>query len=332
VYAGQAPRLAGAELAAFGESVLSACPRDVAEVRIGGVPYVGFATDPALSGADLRHLANLSAAYALFVVEGDLLRPVQLAPRAVYDEDLITIPKYAGKTNEQFTKLLLNVTVLASTYGPVMLERRLVVLDPLCGRGTTLNQALRYGYDALGIEIDGAHVDAYGAFLRTWLRRKRLKHTVEAAPVRRERRVVARRLTATVAPDRDAHRAGDVQRLTLLQADATRARELLRAGCCDVIVTDLPYGVTHGASTAGSGGRSRSPRELLRAALPGWAELLRHGGAIGISFNTHVLGRDDAATVLAGAGLDVVATPAYGRFAHRVDQAIARDVLVARRP
>ena len=30
------------------------------------------------------------------------------------DDDLITIPKYPGKTNEQFTKLLLNVTVLSS--------------------------------------------------------------------------------------------------------------------------------------------------------------------------------------------------------------------------
>ena len=50
-----------------------------------------------------------------------------------------------------------------------MLDRRLVVLDPLCGRGTTLNQALMYGYDAIGIDTDGKDFDIYSAFIRTWL-------------------------------------------------------------------------------------------------------------------------------------------------------------------
>ena len=53
----------------------------------------------------------------------------------------------------------------------------LTVLDPLCGRGTTLNQALMYGYDAAGVELDGKDVEAYAAFLQTWLKRKRIKHT-----------------------------------------------------------------------------------------------------------------------------------------------------------
>ncbi len=61
-------------------------------------------------------------------VEGDdLLRPTALRPLAYFDDDLLTIQKYSGKTNEQFTKLLLNVTVLASSFAPQMLDRRLVV-------------------------------------------------------------------------------------------------------------------------------------------------------------------------------------------------------------
>lgn len=101
VYAGEAPRLTEAELAAFGETVLGARPRDL---------------DP---------------------------------------------------------------PVLASARAGQMRQRRLAVLDPLCGRGTTLNQALRCGYDAVGIESDAGHVEAYSAFLRTYLRHQRLKHTVE---------------------------------------------------------------------------------------------------------------------------------------------------------
>jgi SAM-dependent methyltransferase len=336
VYADQAPRLAIAELAAFSEAVLAADLHELAEVRIGGVPYLGFRADPELTEQDVAYLSNSAAAYALFAREGqgagELLRPVPLRPLAWFDDDLITIPKYAGKTNERFTQLLLNLTVLASAKAPAMLRQPLTVLDPLCGRGTTLNQALRYGYHGIGIELDAGHVEAYAAFLRTYLRRKRIKHTVETAPVRRERKRIGRRLTATIAASREAHKAGAVQRLTVLGADTTQARELLKAGCCDVIVTDAPYGVAHGSRTEARSAPSRNPLELLAAAVPGWVELLRRGGAIGLAFNTHVAGRDKVAAVFADAGLSVVHSPPYERLAHWVDQGITRDVVVARKP
>ncbi|MGV9762336.1 TRM11 family SAM-dependent methyltransferase [Micromonospora tulbaghiae] len=333
VYADAAARLARAELAVFaGSGVLGVVPADAEVTRIGGVEYLTFTTaGPGLGERDLAHLANLSAAYALFERVGDdLLRPVPLRPLARYDSDLITIPKYAGKTNEQFTRLLLNVTVLASAAAPRMLDGPVVVLDPLCGRGTTLNQALMYGYDGIGIERDSQDVEAYAAFLRTWLRRKRLKHTAETTSVRRDRKLVARRFEAVVAPSRDEHRAGATQRVTVLNTDTTRAREALRARCADVIVTDAPYGVAHGSRTGQ--GLSRSPLELLTAAVPVWRELLRPGGALGLSWNTHVAPRAQAEAVLADAGLRVLDGPGFGDFAHRVDQAIERDVLVAVAP
>lgn len=330
VYAGQALRLTAAELSAFAERALAGRVYDIAEVVLAGVPYLGFAADQPLGEADLAYLSRVSTAYALFEVEGDRLRPVALPPSLRYDEDLLTIPKYAGKTNEQFTQLLLNLTVLASSRAQQLLTRRLVVLDPLCGRGTTLHLALRYGYDAIGIEADGGHVDAYGAFLRTWLRRKRLKHRVEAHPVRQGGRRVARKLAATVAPSPEAHRSGDTQQITMYHADTIRARAFLRAGCCDLIVTDTPYGVAHGSRTPEA--VRRNPRELLAAAVPVWAELLRHGGALGVSFNTHLLAAADLADLLAAEGLQVVTDPAYQNLSHWVDQGITRDVVVARKP
>src|SRR4051794_18637292 len=111
VYADQAARLSQAELAAFGP-VLSGGLGDIGQATVGGVPYLLF--DAELSARDVAYLSNASAAYALFeVVDDGLLRPVELNPLARFDGDLITIPKYAGKTNEQFTKLLLNLTLLA---------------------------------------------------------------------------------------------------------------------------------------------------------------------------------------------------------------------------
>ena len=70
----------------------------------------------------------------------------------------------------------------------------------------------------------------------------------------------------------------------------------------------------------------------LTEAAPVWTRLLRPGGALGISWNTHVAKRADAAAVLAAAGLTVLEDGPYGRFEHRVDQAITRDILVAVRP
>ena len=73
-----------------------------------------------LSERDAGLLANLSSLYALFEVAGaagsELLRPVPLRRLDRYDDDLLTILKYPGKTNEQFTKLLLNVTLASSAF------------------------------------------------------------------------------------------------------------------------------------------------------------------------------------------------------------------------
>jgi hypothetical protein len=322
VYADASIRLTMAELAVFG-SVLETKLSDIAPMSLGGVPYVGFtAPEPGLGARDVDHLSNLSSAYALFEVTGDdLLRPIGLRPLAHFDDDLLTIQKYAGKTNEQFTKLLLNVTLLASTHAQRMLDRRLVVLDPLCGRGTTLNQALMYGYDAIGIDTDGKDFDIYTAFVKTYLKRKRLKHKAEITPVRKDKRTLARRFSATI---------GGGTSLTMYHADSTQAREFLKGGVADVIVTDLPYGVTHGSRT-GTDNLSRSPLHLLRAAVPVWSQLLQPGGALGMSWNTHVASRDEAADILEANGLRVRSGDGYDDFGHRVDQSIDRDILVARK-
>jgi SAM-dependent methyltransferase len=326
VYAESSVALTQAELGLFGRAALGDRLRDIATATLGGVPYVTFEADE-LTGRDVAYLANLSSVYALFQLEGELLRPVPLGRLDRYDDDLVTIPKYAGKTNEQFTKLLLNVTVLSSASAGDLLDRKLRVLDPLCGRGTTLNQALMYGFDAAGIDRDQKDFEAYSAYLSTYLKRKRIKHRIEAAPIRRNRQVVARRLHATLAADREDYRAGDTQEVEVISADTTRAREFFRAASFDVLVADAPYGIQHGSRT--EAGLVRSPLDLLAAAAPVWLELLRPGGALGLAWNTYVARREEAAAVLAAAGLEPVETDG---FRHRVDQAIVRDVIVARRP
>jgi SAM-dependent methyltransferase len=335
VYARTAPALTVAELGALGETVLSTRLVQVRSEEIAGVDYVTFEGD--LDARGLAYVANVSTALALFERMSDpgssgleTLRPVRLDPLDCLDDDLLTILKYQGKTNELFTKLLLNVTVLASGSADRMLTERLRVLDPLCGRGTTLNQALMYGWHAAGVDTDERDVEAYAAFLPRWLKDKRLKHTARTSRLRRDGRTLGRRFDAELAVDKEAWASGDTISVSVAHADTLETSTIFRASSVDAVVTDAPYGVQHG-SRAG-GGLHRSPLDLLAAAVPDWATVLRPGGALGIAVNTRTSPRTDTLAVLAGAGLEPVDTPAYRGFGHRVDQAIERDVVVAVKP
>ncbi|QVQ53653.1 SAM-dependent methyltransferase [Spiractinospora alimapuensis] len=337
VYADSAPALMAAELAVFGGAVLAGRLTNIRPTEIAGVPYVAFDADD-LTREDLDLLANVSSVYAMFRVDGTgatdgapMLTPVRLRRMDRFDDDLLTIPKYTGKTNEHFTKLLLNVTVLGSDCAAEMTRRKLHVLDPLCGRGTTLNQAMMYGYDASGVDLDKRDFEAYEAFIKTWMKRKRLKHTAERVTVRRSKQTLGRRLDIEVAPSKEQYKAGETQLVAMVNADTTTVGEFFRPRSFDVIVADAPYGVQHGSRTAQRGLR-RDPVELVAAAAPAWVETLRPGGALGLSFNTHVASWDDLAVELTEAGLEVILDDAYRAFEHRVDQAISRDLIVARKP
>ena len=327
VYTDSSVRLMASELRVF-EAALDGTIAEIAETEIGGVPYVTF-TAPSLSEHDVAVLSNLSALYAVFEREGELLRPVAVRPRDVFDSDLLTIQRYSGKTNELFTKLLLNVTVLSTDRPRELVDGRPRVFDPLCGRGTTLNQAMMYGFDAAGLEIDGKDFDEYSRFVKTWLRNKRIKHEATTVPIRREHRQLGRRLDVSLGVTKERYKAGEVLRLSFVNGDTVRAAEFFRPSSFDVVVTDAPYGVRHGSRESGL---SRAPARLVREALPGWVKVLRSGGALGLAWNTFVAERAELAGLMAEAGLTVLDSGAYRGFEHRVDQAIIRDVLVARKP
>ena len=329
VYRAVAPQLALAELRILAAGLLGDRLRDAGWAARAGVPYLGFSADD-LGPGDLAVLGHLSVFYALFEDLGDVLRPVEVAPPERLDDDLVTVQKYAGKTNEQFTRLLLNVTVASSGAARRLTSGGLVVLDPLCGRGTTLNQALLTGHDAVGIEHDGKDVDAYGTFLRTWLERHRLKHKVSSGPVRRSGVLLGRRFEAEFAATKELYRAGSLQKVTVVHADTLRTADFVRPRSVDVVVTDAPYGVQHGSRS--TSGRARSPVELLEEALPVWVPLLRPGGAVGIAWNTHVAPRAQLVHLLAGAGLEPLDEGPYRELAHRVDASIVRDIVVGRVP
>ncbi len=332
VYNTGADKLAHAELQAFNVAVLDNRVTDIQARQIAGVPYLTFSCAD-LSTQDIAFLSNLSFMYALFEVAGDdalqHFLPQALTKLDRYDSDLVSILKFPGKTNEKFTKMLLNITIMASTSAPAMLSRRLRVLDPLCGRGTTLNQALMYGFDASGVEIESRDFDAYNVFINRWLKDKRLKHASDLVELRKDGRDDTQRLNITLASEKEAYKAKDVQKLDVVHSDTLRAGEFFKQQSFELIVADLPYGVKHGNKS--TTGLAKSPINLLEECLPVWSKLLVRGGAIGLSWNTYLARKVKVISLLEEAGLTLSPLTDCDDFRHRVDQAIIRDVVVARR-
>lgn len=318
VFGGNASALLAAELRVVDRlSLGSRIPR-VDRTVLAGVEYLTFATTEPLHESTASALATLSSTYALYEREGDLLRPTLATSLDRFDDDLVTTQRYAGKTNETFTRLLVNVAVAASGHP---LGSHVRILDPLCGRGTTLHHALLLGADALGIDLDAKDTHAYAAFLKTWLQEKRIKHQLDATAGRKRFRV-------TIGRKGDHDR----QLVDVATADTADAALLFGKGTVDVIATDLPYGVQHGARSGETSTLSRRPAELLREALPAWRAVLRPGGGVAISSNTTVLPRAELLALLTGAGFDLPDLGDDVDFTHRVDRTITRDVVIARRP
>jgi RMKL-like, methyltransferase domain len=324
VYASEADRLVAAEL----EIMFGAHDHpSIGFVTLAGIGYLTLATE-SLDEQACRALGRLSGCYALFQREHDRLLPIEIRRPDLFDDDLVTIPKYPGKTNEQFTRLLINVT-LASLRREV--SEPISILDPMCGRGTTLSTAMMLGCNAAGVEVEAKAVEAYAAYLRTYCRRKRLKHTLEVSPVRRESKIIGKRLAAEVIP---AGRERPLA-LTVFSGDTRQSAALFGKRLFDAVVADAPYGVVHGSQThvRGTGGkRRRSAAGLISEALPVWAVQLKSGGALGLSWNAIGLGRERLLEDVAAAGLEPLDFGPYRDFEHRVDSSIRRDIVVAVKP
>lgn len=329
VYGTSAARLALAEIELASRGALRERIEDAKVEMLGGVPYVTFALE-SITSNDIQVLSCLSCVLALFEIDARKLSPLELSSLSQLSDSLVTIQRYQGKTNEQFTRLLLNAAAFVSDFAADYAERRFHVFDPLCGRGTTLNQALLLGWDATGIEIDRKDVDAYAIFLERWLKDQRLKHKASFGPVRQDGRQVAKHLSVTFAATKERYARGETQRLNVWSVDTLETERFVKARSMDLLVTDAPYGVRHG-SLSGDG-LDRDPLSLMEAAAPCWFRVLRAGGGLALAWNARSAPREELIRSLQDAGFDVLVPHGVSALLHDVDRVIRRDVILARRP
>lgn len=304
-------------------SPLGTVVRDVEHIRLAGQGYLLATADEDILASPfyrsvLSQLGATSEVYEYFTqlgeVQGPLLRPVEPSFVPFVPLEMVETRRYKGKTNELFTRVLLNIALFAGAYREQITER-LRILDPLAGGGTTLFLALAAGYDAFGIEIARQDVETTAVFVKQYCNSEHIPYK----EIDERGRKAGRRYQFEIGTK------GNTRWLVLAQGDSMQAelhmREIAGGPRMHAIVADLPYGIQHFGEIS----------SLLAKTLPVWARLLLPGGTIALAWNaTRIERAEMVAFIESNTRLHVRNDAPYTQFEHTVDRVIKRrDVVVA---
>lgn len=287
---------------------------------LGGAPFLVFEAEP-LDERALSRLCTHSSMYMLMEKNGETLTPIAPSYPWYLNADVAEILKYKGKTNATFTMMMLSCALAASDFANA--PTPLWVLDPLCGKGTTLFCALRRGFHAIGIEMDRKDVKECGDFFSKYLQHYRFKHHKTQTSLTLPKGKSAPKTAFTFAND-----TGSERTLQLIWADTLETAGLLKPESVHLIIADLPYGVQHAPEGTE---HKKGVLPLLNKALPKWYQVLKQGGTIALSFNTFTLKKSDLAHALRTAGYTVLTDAPYHDFEHYVEQAVNREMIIAKK-
>jgi len=290
-------------------------------VHENALDWIRFECAP-LDEGSIRQLARSAHIYFISQIhDGGLLKPLTSSEESYLGDDLPYVLKYKGKTNETFTRYLINMALCSSAFSG---DEALHLIDPMCGRGTTLFEALNRGWHAMGVDVQAADVDETGKFFKRYLEYHRFKHAVLKKSMTAKGKEAAVIQKFEFAKDAAAFKAGDVRSLSLAAMDSGRMGALGVKGQYHLLVSDLPYGVQH----APGGQKGKTLEQMVRDVLPAWRDALMTGGAMALSFNVNTLKLEFVRGAMEQAGLKVMRGPGYDGLEHWVEQAITRDVAV----
>ncbi|MDN2482136.1 TRM11 family SAM-dependent methyltransferase [Vibrio astriarenae] len=298
----------------------------IEDQQVGLPAAIVFSCKEALTPEQMKKIAASSIYYALFeVVDGGLLKPLTPPAYNTFPESMSQILRYTGKTNEQFTRLMVNLGVSAAQTD----SNTITLMDPMCGKGTTLYEGLIQGMNVVGVEINAKWVQEIQTFIVKFMKNGRFKHKAGKDKRTVEGKKVADGFVLDAAASKEAFAAGESQSMKLYSADTRKADLVVKKNSVDVMVSDLPYGVQHGSKNGKDNKLNRSPNELLAEALPAWKKVLKKNGAVVLSFNEFTLKWKDLAQLFESQGWKVMDEAPFTGYLHRVDQSINRNIIVA---
>lgn len=301
---------------------------DISEVKyeeVGGLELLTFETDT-LEGQNLEAVYRLSSGYVLFSFENGALIPINEGKSTYFKKDISSILKYSGKTNEDFTGMMINVGIFSSEYAKSF-EEPLNILDPMCGRGTTLYEGLIRGYNVSGVEIKKTECQEIDKFLKRYLKYHKYKHDASHQTIHTKDGKGAK-YTIETANTIENFKAKDRRRVQFANGNTLFVNDFYKKDSFHVIVTDVPYGVQHQGS---SKAKPVDMLKLLSDASHAWKKVLKKGGTVVISYNAYTLDKNKMKEAFENAGYEVLTEGVYGQFEHWVEQAVNRDVFVARK-
>ena len=334
VYYNLADKLALAELTVASSRFSVAC-QAIEIVQVEGIRYLSIETESAIKESDLEIISRLSFVFAIYQLEEvngqQYLKPIQRVNYEFLDSKISSLLKYRGKTNELFTKMMLNVALLSSKFSysdPIQL------LDPVAGKGTTLFEAAIYGYDTYGIEIEPKPVHELVVFFKKFLEEERFKHTLNKRQISGQKKSDATHIQEfDFARSKADFKSGkEVKKLAIVGGNSDSAAQYFKGEKFHLIVGDLPYGIQHGNNSdkkAVTG--SRNPSELLAECLPGWHQVLKKGGIVVMAWNSFLVSRQKLSEVFTDLQFEILSQEPYSDFEHMVDRSIKRDIVVARK-
>jgi SAM-dependent methyltransferase len=292
-----------------------------------GLPDAIYFESEELAADQLTLLSQMSLFYAIFEIKDELLKPLIVNDFHEFPESMVQILKYNGKTNEQFTRLLVNLAYSAcktSSNIPTL-------LDPMCGKGTTLYEGFMRGFHVKGVELNKKWTEEIQTYVVRFLKEGKFKHkSQKVKQTDPNGKNPAYGFTVVSAKNKEKYSAGQQTEMTVLHADTKVTNYYMKKKSIDMIVSDLPYGVQHG-SKKNNHEMSRSPIDLMHDALRSWHHVLKGGGSIVLAFNEFTMKYDDLSTLMKKYGYTVLEEDYYQNMIHRVDQSINRNVIVARK-
>ncbi|WP_300348276.1 DNA methylase [Clostridium sp.] len=326
IYFDTALKIAISELEAIAEAYDMEIGR-IEEGEMGLPASICFSTKRELHEEDFKALGFSSIYYALFeIVEGGLLRPIVVPDFHTFPESMVQILKYNGKTNEQFTRLMVNLALSVCKTG----SKKITLFDPMCGKGTTLYEGFIRGFHVKGIEINEQWVQEIQTYVVRFLKEGKYKHKAEKSKVSdSKKKKIANVFSLIASSKKEDFNTDNAQSFQLFNADTRKADLLLKKKSCDIIISDLPYGVQHGSKNDKNSMMERSPLCLLKEAIPAWHNVLKTKGSLVLSYNEFTMKYDDVAILLEKNGFKVLDESPYNNYLHRVDQSINRNLIVA---
>jgi hypothetical protein len=334
VYYNLSGTLALAELK-IASSRLSVTSNTIEIKEIEGIRYLSLQTEKKISSTDLELLSRLSFVFALFEFalndNVNYLKPIFKKEYEYVDSKISSLLKYAGKTNELFTKMMINVALLSSDFS---FEDNIQLLDPVAGKGTTLYEGTIYGFDVTGIEIDPKSTHAIQIFFKQYLETERLKYNLTKKQVfgKTKADAIYAEKFEYARNKEDFKTESTRKQLNIINGSTLNAASYVKNNHFHIIVGDLPYGVAHGNSLNKKAATvTRNPSELLNASLPDWFKVLKKGGVVVIAWNAFIISKNRLTEVFLENGFEVLTDSPYDEFEHLVDRSIKRDIIVAKK-